>query len=93
MHLCDNINDENREKFCKLKSYDGILNLRFCHEHEVVKHRKTSLMFKSTFLAKLNSMLLNDRSQKVLNNINKYLINNIDELFEDHMRCKKSLTK
>jgi len=72
---------------------DDALNLRFCHEREVILRRRLFMMFKSTFLLKLNTMKLNGRCQNVLNQLYIFINANIDELFLDHMRWKKNLTK
>ena len=54
--------DENQKEFEKIRSYNGLLNLRFMHEIDVEDRQKMFLVFKSQFYAKLNQLESNGKN-------------------------------
>ena len=56
-HFQQATTDEQRNEWQQLCGYSGKLNLRFCHEDEVLKKRKLFLVFKAAFLAKLKQQM------------------------------------
>lgn len=84
MHMNTARTQENQKEFEKIRSYNGLLNLRFMHERDVEKRQKMFLIFKSQFFAKLNQMESNGKNQDVLVKLYKYIENNLDQLYEKH---------
>ena len=69
-----------------------MLNLRFCQEKEVADRRHMFLMFKSTFLQKLNGLKLNGKSQKLMSRLHDFIDDNIDDYYDSYRDWKRNLS-
>lgn len=56
-HFQGGKSEEQRKAWAELCGYSGKLNLRFCHEDEVLKKRMLFLVFKAVFLAKMKAQM------------------------------------
>lgn len=80
-HFQSGHSEEQKKQWAELCGYSGRLNLRFCHEEEVLKKRMLFLLFKAAFLAKMKAQMQNGRSQFVIRRIAAWIHDNIDTLY------------
>lgn len=69
-----------------MTSFEGDLNLRFCHEREVVQRRRLFLLYKAIFFYKLMHLEYNGHCQRTLTRLDSFIIDNLDQLYEAFMK-------
>lgn len=67
---------------CSEKQKVNRLYVRYCKEDEVVEKNQIFLIFKGAFLAKLKQIDSNGQNINVMQKIDSWLDNYVDELYE-----------